>query len=577
MSSKPASIERPEKPKKSLESCKELFTLIGGIPPQLLVPASKPVTKNPSDGAKLVTKWINKSFESEARPEHLALPRWQKEGDNVPPNPFCKLGKKIDVIKYSDKEYEDLLNELNPSWTKEETDLLWQLCEEYELRFVVIADRFSAHTEYKRSTEELKDRYFSIVKCLLEAKGDTSNQFVRRPYSFDYEVKRKANLEKIYLRTAEHQAIEKQLLDDVKRIEQKIKKEEKEQKNLSKLMNKEEFAEGEPESFSNYRRSTFSAKPMQPIKQPPFAVVSAGGELSPCLSPSGRGGRRDRGSGVYLRSQLVNAPLPIPDKAQKKLSQALKEMGVPEKLLPTAAVVKVYDQLRKEVLTLLSLEKHIQKKEREKKILETRWEDLQKRLKAGQSITAPGVMPNQAMGPMVMPPVVSPGMNNAQMQPPGHPMIANTEPFPQNMGGHMQQMLPPRHSHGYSNAAMSMPMQMAMNSHMQPNGQPQHMVHGHPHHGPIYEGDKTSEGSTIIAATHQRQPPPSLPPQPVPEPPQVKPERVEDAVKAEEKPEEGQEKKKAKRKPRSEKKSKRAATEGSAPDGSSSDKKKKKY
>lgn len=43
------------------------------------------------------------------------------------------------------------------TWTKEETDQLFDLCERFDLRFVVIADRFPT----SRSVEELKNRYYS--------------------------------------------------------------------------------------------------------------------------------------------------------------------------------------------------------------------------------------------------------------------------------------------------------------------------------------------------------------------------------------------------------------------------------
>lgn len=42
-------------------------------------------------------------------------------------------------------------------WTKEETDQLFELCERFDLRFTIIADRFPL----SRTVEELKDRYYS--------------------------------------------------------------------------------------------------------------------------------------------------------------------------------------------------------------------------------------------------------------------------------------------------------------------------------------------------------------------------------------------------------------------------------
>jgi len=59
---------------------------------------------------------------------------------------------------------------------------------------------------------------------------------VKKPFNFEMEVRRKNNLEKLFLRTKDQQDREKQLLTEMKKLEQKIKKEEKEEKNLRKLI-----------------------------------------------------------------------------------------------------------------------------------------------------------------------------------------------------------------------------------------------------------------------------------------------------------------------------------------------------
>ncbi|KVH95939.1 glucose-6-phosphate dehydrogenase [Cynara cardunculus var. scolymus] len=58
------------------------------------------------------------------------------------------------------------------AWTKEETDQLFDLCERFDLRFVVIADRFSL----SRSVEELKNCYYSVSRAIL---------IVRAPFPTD--------------------------------------------------------------------------------------------------------------------------------------------------------------------------------------------------------------------------------------------------------------------------------------------------------------------------------------------------------------------------------------------------------
>uniref|UniRef100_A0A452ZPQ5 dAMP1 SANT/Myb-like domain-containing protein n=1 Tax=Aegilops tauschii subsp. strangulata TaxID=200361 RepID=A0A452ZPQ5_AEGTS len=77
---------------------------------------------------------------------------------NVPPTgdyDFAKYNTKVDVLKYTDEEYEKYLTE--PTWSREETDQLFELCQRFDLRFIVIADRFPT----ARSVEDLKSRYYS--------------------------------------------------------------------------------------------------------------------------------------------------------------------------------------------------------------------------------------------------------------------------------------------------------------------------------------------------------------------------------------------------------------------------------
>ncbi|KAL5979132.1 hypothetical protein ACLOJK_019029 [Asimina triloba] len=71
--------------------------------------------------------------------------------NGVPPTgdySFAKYNKLVDVLKYTDEEYKKYLTD--PSWTKEETDQLFDLCQ-------LIADMFPTC----RSVEELKSRYYA--------------------------------------------------------------------------------------------------------------------------------------------------------------------------------------------------------------------------------------------------------------------------------------------------------------------------------------------------------------------------------------------------------------------------------
>lgn len=52
-----------------------------------------------------------------------------------------------------------------------------------------------------RTVDELKNRYYAVVKEVLTHRGETSDPIVQKPFNFEMEVRRKNNLEKIFMRT----------------------------------------------------------------------------------------------------------------------------------------------------------------------------------------------------------------------------------------------------------------------------------------------------------------------------------------------------------------------------------------
>ena len=194
---------------------REVFALIGGAPPIAPAP-EKPAVMQKKRNLKLpAEKWILHGFENTARTDGLKLNHWVKEKEISDEYAFAKLNKKIDIVPMNSEDYDKIAEQIKSDWSKEETLHLWDLCERFDLRFIVIHDRF----EYSRSIEEIKDRYYSVSKKLLEERGDYNHPIVKKPYNFEYEVRRKNNLEKLFLRTKEQQEYEKQLLEEVKKLE----------------------------------------------------------------------------------------------------------------------------------------------------------------------------------------------------------------------------------------------------------------------------------------------------------------------------------------------------------------------
>ena len=140
-------------------------------------------------------------FRNEAREDGLMLRHWKKR-DTSAPNfpvtpadsnaasemetdekpakteayPFTKFNIKIKGPSYTEEQYETHLK--NDNWTKEETDYLVNLAKDYDLRWVIIADRY----DYKpsetlaegdamaitvqakaRTMEDMKARYYDVA------------------------------------------------------------------------------------------------------------------------------------------------------------------------------------------------------------------------------------------------------------------------------------------------------------------------------------------------------------------------------------------------------------------------------
>lgn len=67
---------------------------------------------------------------------------------NVPDYRFSKFNKKIKLLEFSNEEYQNYLQD--PDWSQEQTQLLFDFCKQFDLRFIIIADRFNEQVELLR-------------------------------------------------------------------------------------------------------------------------------------------------------------------------------------------------------------------------------------------------------------------------------------------------------------------------------------------------------------------------------------------------------------------------------------------
>lgn len=85
----------------------------------------------------------------------------QKKGIKWEDYPFARFNKKVQLLVYSDEEYEALLR--SEQWTREQTDDLMLLVQQFHLNFFLVQDRWQG----SGSVDWLKDRCGECTHTLL--------------------------------------------------------------------------------------------------------------------------------------------------------------------------------------------------------------------------------------------------------------------------------------------------------------------------------------------------------------------------------------------------------------------------
>ncbi|CAI0385962.1 unnamed protein product [Linum tenue] len=209
--------EKKSQPKKDSQRkpdgiSREVYALTGGLAPLMPSIDSSYLKKRPPSDEKITWQWL--PFTNSARKDTLQLYHWVRVVNGVPPTgdySFAKYNKSIEVTKYTDEEYAKHLTD--PSWTKQETDQLFDLCEQFDLRFVIIADRFPS----SRTMEELKDR--SILLARASSPADVSGHpLVKENYNASQEKERKRALSMVLSQTKQQEKKDAEVLAEAKKI-----------------------------------------------------------------------------------------------------------------------------------------------------------------------------------------------------------------------------------------------------------------------------------------------------------------------------------------------------------------------
>lgn len=245
---------------------REVQALMGdSVPPVQIVEAPKYKSK-PTLASKFFKPrhWEQVSFKHGARTDGLILKHWKRAVPSIKPPqtngdvemtqedqateqqfeeefPMEKWDVRIRVPQFTDEQYETYFK--SDDWSREETDYLMKLVSDYDLRWIVIADRYDPQDipsstnsvtdgievikQYPaRTMEQLKLRYYEVAAQDLELRIPKTNmtqaefQLWEKMRNFDAktETLRKATAEKLFERTKEDAEEERTLLEELYRI-----------------------------------------------------------------------------------------------------------------------------------------------------------------------------------------------------------------------------------------------------------------------------------------------------------------------------------------------------------------------
>jgi hypothetical protein len=363
-----ASTKLSGKLKKPKGMSREVFGLMGkdGIAPSVLT--NKPIT--PSFKGKRLTiskgKWVWAPFVNSARGDGMKFSHWVKRDYQHSDYAYAKYNVITEPVVYSDEEYEKLL--ISDNWSRTDTDNLMYTCYKYDQRWPVISDRFDMIPT--RRVEELQARFYFVLSILRAHRTGTlvnksssnsydenshtiSNYVQSATLSLEKEKNRRILLDNVFRRTKVEELEEIKIRDDLKAIDAAIKKNKK-AANRASISNASNSTQNSTNSSNNNQiesKKISSAIPLASTIQPsvePFEGLIPG---KPCLQSS--------------RLIVEESSLGLSKILFKKMNAVLKELSPPTAPLPTKAVCDMYDNVHLDVITLLSLQNILLKKEKE--------------------------------------------------------------------------------------------------------------------------------------------------------------------------------------------------------------------
>lgn len=370
---------------------------------------------------------------------------------------YAKFNVKLDEPEYTDEQYEQHL--VTEGWDKPETDYLVSLVHEYDIRWILIADRYDYQPAEKpaggddsmavimqpkqRSMEDMKARYYEVAAKTMALHRPLASMsteefgLYEKMTKFDavLETTRKKLAQSLMSRSPEEVKEEEILLGELKRIVTNEEQFSQERKELYDRLESPHSSSGNTMYHSSHelyqlmstlvnadknkkRRSLMEASSNSASANPPQTFHDrsqrqsiSGGLEKRGFGPSGHRllssrdelryglSHHDRlTAGVQFRHEKITKLSQAKSNAQAtKISAALTELKIPPRLvMPTVLVVSAYERLIQNIHNLLEIRKISEKLEGEIKVLQAQREDEGAR-ESGHGSMAPrsGQAPNE--------------------------------------------------------------------------------------------------------------------------------------------------------------------------------------
>ncbi|RUS89692.1 hypothetical protein EGW08_002510 [Elysia chlorotica] len=294
-------------------------------------------------GSSKVRPWKWMPFTNPARKDGAIFYHWGRVADEGKDYPFARFNKAVDIPTFSDLEYQQHLHD--DRWTRQETEHLFDLCKRFEIRFVVVHDRWDRQRHKDYSIEDLKERYYNICNTLAKVRAPQGSEPKMKAFDAEHERRRKLQLRKLFERTPEQVEEEEFLIGELKKIELRKKEREKKQQDLQKLITAADSSADNRKADRKTSKKKLQAKELK--------LKDGGAVTNP--EPGGIKFPDFKASGTSLRSQRMKLPATIGQKKTKAIEQVLEELGLEFNPMPTEEIVSSFNSLRQDIVLLYEL------------------------------------------------------------------------------------------------------------------------------------------------------------------------------------------------------------------------------